>query len=199
MAYVLGRLERELSPDLHYHSLGHTRDDVLPAAMRLADLSQVSEHETLLLATGALFHDLGFIERRNGHEEISARIAAEVLPGFGFAPSDVAVVAGLIAATRLPQSPRTPLEQLMADADLDILGRDDFFAINAALRRELERAGGRVTDETWYEAQMRFLRAHRYFSPAAATLRDAGKAANIAEMASRLARLRGRGSPRGSE
>ena len=36
--YALERLERELPPTLIYHSLAHTRDDVVPAAERLAAL-----------------------------------------------------------------------------------------------------------------------------------------------------------------
>ena len=61
-AYVLGRLENELSPKLTYHGLHHTRDDVLPAAIRLAKLVNLSHADTLLLKTAALFHDTGFME-----------------------------------------------------------------------------------------------------------------------------------------
>ena len=34
--YVLARLEHELSPNLTYHCLGHTQNEVVPAADRLA-------------------------------------------------------------------------------------------------------------------------------------------------------------------
>ena len=36
--YAIDRLKRELSPLLVYHSLWHTTDDVVLAAIRLADL-----------------------------------------------------------------------------------------------------------------------------------------------------------------
>src|SRR5690242_17751567 len=47
-AYALARLERELSPALCYHSVAHTRDDVVVAAERLAALEGV-DGEALLL------------------------------------------------------------------------------------------------------------------------------------------------------
>jgi hypothetical protein len=103
----------------------------------------------------------------------------------------VEAVVGMVLATRLPQSPRTPLEELMADADLDVLGRDDFFERNEALRAELATAGERYSDRGWYEFQVGFVEIHRYFSPAAAELRDEGKRRNLEALRARLASCQG--------
>lgn len=118
-AYALQRLERELAPELTYHSLAHTRDDVAPATLRLSAIIGVSGEQRILLHTAAYFHDLGFVIQRADHELLSARIAAEMLPTFGYTPAQIEIVHGMIMATKLPQSPRTILEQLLADADLD--------------------------------------------------------------------------------
>ena len=67
-AYALRRLEHELSPALCYHSVVHTRDDVVVAAERLAALEGVDDAALLLLRTAAYFHDLGFLEQRDQHE-----------------------------------------------------------------------------------------------------------------------------------
>src|SRR5512143_3982398 len=109
-AYALQRLAHELSPKLFFHSLAHTRDDVVPAALRLAELTGIDGQDAQLLRTAACYHDLGFIERRDGHEQVSARVAATVLPSFGYSPEQVACVVGMIYATRLPQSPANLLE-----------------------------------------------------------------------------------------
>ena len=82
-AYALGRLESELSPALSYHSVDHTNADVVPAATRLAADEGIEGNDLRNLVTAAWFHDLGFIEQRTGHEGVGARIASEVLPGFG--------------------------------------------------------------------------------------------------------------------
>lgn len=182
IAYALERLARELAPALVYHSLAHTRDEVLPAAERLAALSKMSAESTLLLRTAAGFHDLGYVEGHREHEAIGVRIARTELPGFGYAPRQIERVGALIMATRIPQAPRGRLAALMADADLDLLGCDNtvFLARNNALRAELAAAGQLFSDIAWYRSQADFLRKHRYFSVAARGLRDAGKALNVA-------------------
>ena len=52
--YVLRRLSQELPANLYYHGIHHTRDDVVPAAIRLANLADLSEKDMLILKTAAL-------------------------------------------------------------------------------------------------------------------------------------------------
>jgi uncharacterized protein len=184
--YVLSRLDKELSPKLTYHCLAHTRDDVLPAALKLAKLDSLGEADTMLLELGVLFHDFGFVEQRDGHERIGVRIARTVLPTYGIGDGELDVIEGLIMATKLPQSPRTHLEKLIADADLDVLGRDDFSHINEQLRIELEAAGHHSPLDTWYRNQLAFVERHSYFTPVARTLRDDGKRRNIEALRARI-------------
>jgi len=185
--YALQRLETELPAVLVYHSVAHTRDDVVPAVERLAEQEGVQGEDLLLLRTAAWYHDLGFVENEVDHEALGIRLAQEVLPRFGYSPAQIETVCDIILATRLPQSPTTHLEQIMADADLDLLGRDDFWTLNQALRDEEVALGRPRTDEEWYGGQLAFLQAHRYFTPAARALRHAGKEANTQAMARRLA------------
>ena len=190
-AYALARLERELSPVLCYHSVTHTRDDVVVAAERLAAQEGVAGEALLLLRTAAYFHDLGFVERREQHEAIGVRVASEVLPRFGYRPDQIALITGMILATRLPQTPHTLLECILADADLDVCGRDDFLTMNSCLRAELATAGNAASDREWYAGQLNFLRAHRYWTAAARAIRDPVKRANIAALERLLAASEG--------
>jgi uncharacterized protein len=192
--YALHRLERELPVALTYHTLAHTRDDVVPAAERLAALEGITGEGLLLVLTAALYHDLGFVEKPQDHEATSARLAAQVLPRFGYRPTQVRAVQGMILATHIPQRPHTPLEEIVADADLDVLGRNDFWARNGALRAEMEALGGAMTDEAWYRGQLGFLRAHRYFTASARALRQAGKERHMAEMEALLAQCGAQGT-----
>jgi uncharacterized protein len=181
-AYALTRLTYDLDPAFCYHSLTHTRDDVAVAVERLATLEGVTGEDFMLARTAAYFHDLGFLERRQGHEEAGARIAAEVLPGYGYSPAQIAQICGMIMATQLPQSPRNLLEQLVADSDLDLLGRDDFMALNGRLREELARFNPDPGDVAWLTNQIAFIDSHRYWTAAARQLRDAGKHRNVAAL-----------------
>lgn len=185
--YALERLAREVSPKAHYHSLRHTRDDVLGAAERLAAFEGIEGEERMCLLTAAAFHDLGYLVDPSDHERASTRIAREVLPRFGYTPDQIECITGLIMATAWPPQPQTLLECLIADADLDSLGREDFLTTSDALREERAEAGEVVSDEEWYAGQLEFLTRHAYFSEAARALRDAGKQHNIERVRALLA------------
>jgi uncharacterized protein len=135
-----------------------------------------------LLRTAAWFHDLGYVENAIYHELISARIAVDVLPSFGYRREEVEVVRWAILATALPQSPQNHLEQVLMDADLDMLGSKNFMQRNNDLRRELAHLGKQFTDEQWYLGQLEFLEGHRYFTESARSLRDAQKSVNMQEL-----------------
>lgn len=190
--YAEKRLEQELSPNLFYHGVGHTREEVVPAAERLARLEGVNGESLFLLLTAAWFHDIGYIHQAMGHEAVSTRIAQEVLPSFGYGQPQVEIVRGVIMATQLPQSPRDLLEQIMADADLDVLGRDTLMQRNQDLRRELACFGKEYTDPQWYASQLKFLEGHTYFTASARSLRDGRKALNMVDLRKALEELASR-------
>lgn len=185
--YVLGRLARELAPNLTYHHLAHTRDDVLPAATHLATLAGLEESERLALCTAALYHDVGFVEQYAANEPVAARIAAETLPGFGYSPALIQEILRLIQVTAMPQQPYDALTALMCDADLDSLGREDYLETALNLRAELAAYGIAIPLRTWYARQQAFLTSHTYFSTEARAWRGAGKQRNLALLARLLA------------
>jgi hypothetical protein len=79
------------------------------------------------------------------------------------------------------------LEQIMADADLEVLGREDFLVRNQALRAEVAASGKSMTDAQWYNGQLKFMRSHHYWTAAARMLRDSLKQENIKVMVRQLA------------
>lgn len=187
--YALDRLERELPSHLYYHGISHTRDDVVPAVEALAALEGIQGNSLLLLLTAAWFHDVGYVEQARHHELISARIALQVLPGFGYSARQVEIVRWAILATALPQSPQTLLEQILTDADLDVLGRDDFMHSNEKLRRELAFFGQEFSDAKWLARQLKFLEDHTYFTASARSLREASQSKNIQMLKTRMKAL----------
>lgn len=189
--YVLGQLATRLSPDLFYHGLHHTRDDVLPAMEQLIGLSDVDPARALQLRTAALYHDIGFIVQYNGNEPLAVEIAHETLPQFGYSPEQVQAIGEIIMATQMPQQPQDDKQALMCDADLDSLGRPDYLETAHNLRFELAAHGTEISIRAWYARQLNFLSSHRFFSPAARSLRAAGKRRNIALLKELLAALEG--------
>lgn len=191
VAYALDRLQNELSDRYLYHSLQHTRDDVMPASIRLAKISGIVNGDIELLRIAAAYHDIGFLSSYQGHEITSARVAAQVLPGFGLDDRQVERVMGMIMATRLPQSPRDFLEMIIADADLDVLGREDFFERSELLRQERELCEDvNLSMQKWLQGQLEFLKTHSYFTEAARSLRREMKLEHIQSIMTRLDRNR---------
>jgi len=184
--HILGRLSRELAPELTYHGVHHTRDDVLPAAERLATISCLDDEQTLLLRTAALFHDVGFLERYLDNELLAVRIAEDTLPRFAFSDRQIALIGHIILATRLPHRPASFLQALMCDADLDSLGREDFLTTSHNLRKELGVFDEEIDLGEWYRRQLDFLQQHTYFTTAAQSLRNRGKQDNILRLRRRL-------------
>jgi uncharacterized protein len=181
-AYIVERLTNGLAPDLYYHGPHHTLEEVVPAVEQLAIMEEVEGDDLLLLRTAAYYHDCGFLEQYANNEPIAVEIARKVLPDYGYSRRQIRIIRGIILATQVPQRPRNHLEEIMCDADLDTLGRLDFFLLSHRLRLELAAYGNPTTLRQWHEDQLRFLESHTYFTKSACALRDPGKRRNIAEL-----------------
>jgi ligand-binding sensor domain-containing protein/class 3 adenylate cyclase/predicted metal-dependent HD superfamily phosphohydrolase len=183
--YIMRLLEKKLSPKLHYHSIAHTRD-VTKAAERIALMEGVKGEDLFLLQTAATYHDAGFVDQYEANEPVGVRMAREILPRYGYEEDQIDVVAGLIYATRIPHNPQNHLQEIICDADLDYLGRDDFHEIADKLRLELREHGKINSDKLWDEIQVKFLTQHRYFTRSAIKLRQEKKERHIEEIKARL-------------
>jgi len=180
--YILTKLEKELKPTLYYHDVHHTLD-VYHSAERIATLEKVSKHEKFLIKTAALFHDSGMLRTYTGHEEASCEIAKETLPKYGYKPEDIKCICKMIMTTKLPQSASDQLEMIICDADLDYLGREDFYMISHRLKLEWNLLNiNKTTLRAWYELQIRFLENHNYFTKAAIESRNRGKQTNLEQI-----------------
>lgn len=187
--YAKRRMERELEPGLTYHNLAHTFDEVLPMTLKLADLYHLDGNDVTLLAVAAAYHDIGWVIQSHEHEAIGVDICRQVLPAYGFNKDQIERIGEMIMATRLPQHPANLLEAILVDADMDSLGREDFWSRNEDLRVELAREGELLTIEEWYWKQLEFLKSHTFFTDGARLLRREQKKKNIQELKRRLAQF----------
>ena len=184
--FIIDKLKRELPPYLYYHSIEHVLD-VYQSAENIAARENIGEDDLELLKIASLFHDAGFTNAPARHEEDSCRIANRYLPDFGYTPEQIERISGMIMATRLPQDPKNHLEQIICDADLDYLGRDDFFIIGNDLFKEFKHFGIVTNDVDWNRLQVKFLESHHYFTATAIKLRQQKKAAHLELVKQKLA------------
>jgi len=175
---ILKRLRENLPEHLSYHSVMHVKD-VIDAVEKIAKSEAVNDEDLVLLKTAALFHDTGFLFGSKNHEEKSCEIAAEYLLEYGFSQDQLDKINGMIMATKIPQTPKNHLEQIVADADLDYLGRDDFFVIGDKLFEELSMFGIVNSERDWNLLQEKFLESHHYFTETAINSRNQKKQDNL--------------------
>jgi len=185
--HIMKVLEKGLSDKLHYHSMNHTRD-VVKAVERLALMEGVTDEGLFLLKSAATYHDAGFVEQYEKNEPIGARLAEEILPKYGYTEQHISTIKELIYVTQIPHNPKNKLEEIICDADLDYLGRDDFHEIADRLRKELREHGKIDSDRKWDEIQVQFLKQHKYFTSTAIKTRKEKKIKNLEEVKARLKR-----------
>jgi ligand-binding sensor domain-containing protein/class 3 adenylate cyclase/predicted metal-dependent HD superfamily phosphohydrolase len=183
--HIMKVLEKGLSEKLHYHSIQHTRD-VVKAVERIALSEGVTDEGLFLLKSAATYHDAGFVEQYDKNEPVGARLAQEILPKYGYTEQHIATIKDLIFVTQIPHNPKNKLEEIMCDADLDYLGRDDFHEIADKLRKELREHGKISSDRKWDEIQVVFLEQHHYFTETSIKTRQDKKNKNLKEVKERL-------------
>ncbi len=175
---ILDKLERELSDILYYHNVKHTVDVVTQS--ELIGLGEgLPDEELLLLKTAALFHDTGHTVAYDNHEYNSTLIAREILPNYYYTQAQISIICELIMATKLPPQPTNKLEEIIADADLDYLGRSDMIPVSNTLYKELKEQNKVGTLNDWNKMQMRFISGHQYFTNTARKLREVNKQKQI--------------------
>ena len=182
--HIITLLGKEM-PNLQYHNIKHIYD-VLESALVIAESEKISNDEIKLLRLAALFHDAGFIRSAANHEERGVDMAREILPAYGLSCDQIDTICGMIMATRIPQSPANQLEKILCDADLDYLGRDDFYEIGGRLFEELRAQTIVETEREWNLVQKTFLDSHRYHTNYSKTNRERFKNQRLQEIVAKL-------------
>jgi len=183
---VLDLLEKKLPNDMYYHNLKHTIDVVTQVEL-IGRQEQVTDNEMLLLKTAALFHDTGFTEGYKDHELLSIKLAKEILPRFHYSSKQIEDISKIIFATKLPPNPKSKLEEIICDADLDYLGRADFIPVSETLFKELVVHNVLEDDyDNWNRIQIKFIESHQYFTATAKQIRDVNKKKQLSNIRKQL-------------
>ena len=186
---VMDCLKSKLSPYLIYHDWKHTQH-VIKMAEYIALQEQINEDDILLIKTAALFHDGGFINTLNeGHEEESICFAKTKLPQFGYTVKEIEIIVGMIRATIITQKPKTKLECILVDADLEYLGTDQFERLGNKLFLELKHYNPNLSLEEWNTMQINFLQSHFFYTAFCIQNRAAVKEKNLKGLIQRQKRI----------
>ena len=155
----------KVSKSLKYHNLEHTQRVVL-ACEEMANYYQLQPEDRDAVLLAAWFHDTGFSAgESNGHEEASVQLATTFLQDQKADAALIQKVSSCIEATKMPQSPKNLIEQIICDADLFHLGTDEFKTRNEELRNELQEFSKQeISKKKWRKMNIAFMEGHTYFT-----------------------------------
>ncbi len=159
--YLLQRLEKELPHNLYYHNLDHTLN-VMQVCRRYACIYELTPHEWDLLMVASAGHDYGFLVSTENHEMIGSDLVSILMSSKDYTQQEIDLVKGMILSTKIPQSPKTLMDRILADSDLDYLGTDRYDEISERLFKELYELGKIKDRASWLNLQISFLEMHQY-------------------------------------
>jgi len=193
-AYIRDLYRDELPGGLKYHDAKHTlhpTKGVVSSANRIAISEKISALDRELLITAAYFHDSGYIREYGKNEPIAARMAGRILKLIGYKPGEVKKIQKMILATDLAVKPKTHVEKILCDADLDHFGREDFFELDGKLREGRRIRGIDVSDDAkWYKGTLAVITNHQYYTESQKKLRDKEKQKNIKRLLDKLENIK---------
>jgi len=172
--FVIDLLKTRIPIFYYYHNYEHTLY-VEDKALEIGRAEGCTEQEMKLISTAALWHDTGFTKTYLEHEEEGCNLAKQYLPEYGYSPDDVKKICGIIMATKIPQSPKNKLEEIVADADLEYLGTPDAAIKAGHLFKEWRHMDPSLTREEWNKKQIAFLQSHHYFTHFCKETKEAAK------------------------
>jgi len=173
-AAISQRLQKEIPAHYHYHCLRHTAD-VIEQSQIIGKAEGLSEQELVLVRIAALFHDTGFLQQRKQHEAAGCAILRAFEGANVLSEKELDLISDCIMATKIPQAPPHKMAQVLCDADLDYLGRNDYEEIANLLFQEMLACGEIESKEQWKELQIAFLSKHQYHTSYSQNRRESDK------------------------
>jgi len=150
---------------LYYHQYNHSLE-VMERCVYLWKKEKLDDEKLEILALAGLFHDTGFIIQYDDNEYIWAKIARNYLTSILYQEEKIKIIERLILATKPSYlEPKDILEEIIKDADLDNLWREDFFEKNEKMKKELETIKKiKLKDPDWDHASLVLLNEHKYYT-----------------------------------
>jgi predicted metal-dependent HD superfamily phosphohydrolase len=187
--HVIQFFEEKISPRFVFHDLDHTQS-VVESVLEIGEGYELSDEDLELLQLAAWFHDLGYDQGAEQHEERSMQYARTFLEEHQYAEEVIQKIEGCIKATRVPQSPKNLLEEILCDADLSHLGKSSYWTRTGKIRQELIMTKNIIrSEQEWVEFELNFMLQHRYHTPVASRLYNEGKSKHIRQLYKQKARL----------
>lgn len=182
-AFVKKLFKEKLSGTYTYHNLTHTLR-VFKGTNEIIESSKINAKDTVILQLSALLHDIGYVESRENHEEISVRIAKEFLKKEKVDKETIDGVEKCILATKMNSEPVNFLEEALRDADSSHFGKKYFQEVSEFLRQEYALQGVQeYSAQDWRDATIKLMvKKHQFYTPYAIKEWQPQKESNLAKL-----------------
>ncbi|WP_378175561.1 Pycsar system effector family protein [Aquimarina sp. SS2-1] len=163
--YIFDLFKNELPKTFLYHNFLHTQR-VVESVVEICENSDVPQEEKEVLIIAAWFHDAGYVNGVENHEEESVTVFKKFIADYEFDSVKKEKIVACIMATKFDQEPTTKLEEILKDADNSHLAKDYYKEVNELLRQELSLQG--ISDYSsveWREQNLQlFTQGHKYYT-----------------------------------
>lgn len=162
--YACNLIQKESSENLMYHTIEHTKD-VVKSAQLIGKKENLEEDNMNILLASAWFHDIGYTKIYYGHEKESAEIAKRFLQRNNIDKKTIDIIYATIMATMFPYQPKTKLEEILCDADMAHLAKENYFEYAENLRKEWANSGIKKLKKLEFEMEsVQIFKKHTYFT-----------------------------------
>lgn len=161
--YVEQLFKDKLSEVYLYHNFIHTAF-VVSRAQEIIDHTEISPAESEKIILALWFHDTGYTQSADHHEEKSVAIMRRFLQDHGADEAYIAEISRLILATQRDHIPQDLAEKIVKDSDYGHFGSEDYKEIAERLREELELTGQcSFSKKEWYKTNLQLLKNNHVF------------------------------------
>ncbi len=173
-----------------YHNFQHTLD-VVEVTQTIAQGYELSERDMEVLQLAAWFHDTGYDEGAEGHEQRGQHYARAFLTAQSYSEGDIQTVERLIEATHFDYTaPKDLLEEIIKDADYSHLGSNQYWDRCSRVRQEMLMTQQTFMSEAeWLRFELDFIQHHQFYTEYARELFEDRKIKNIKQLRKQLLRI----------
>jgi len=155
--FVKDHFAKNIDSKYTFHSFAHTRRTAKNVVL-LGEKSFLSATDLEIIVLAAWLHDCGISDLYEGHEDKSMEIAKRFLEGQNYPPENIEKVIGCINSTKTENKPGNLLENILHDANLIHLGKNNYFKRNKELFKEWKNISGKsLSNEKWIKLNIQFI------------------------------------------
>ncbi len=187
--YVEILFKDKLSSVYFYHNFIHTTYTV-NKAVEIMKYTPVSEEDREKVLLALWFHDTGYIECAQNHEEKGIEILKNFLQYENYPENYINEVSQLILATKIDYEPQNLLEKIVKDADCSHFASHDYNDISDALRKEWELTNVKCySNDEWNAGNLDMLKnKHKFYTDYAKQNWEPLKIRNIKKIEKKIER-----------